>query len=141
MQTFTIHLVAKVDPVKYILLRSVILGRRAKWTIILQQYDIVYIIQKAVKGQALADFLADHLIPSSWELCENLPDEEVLFVESIKTWTMFFDGATRRSGASVGIVFISLEKHMLPNSFTLGELCSNNVAEYQAFIIDLQMTL
>ncbi|TYK14754.1 uncharacterized protein E5676_scaffold13055G00010 [Cucumis melo var. makuwa] len=28
---------------------------------------------------------------------------------------------------------------MLPYSFTLSELCSNNVLEYQAFIIDLQM--
>ncbi|TYK19638.1 uncharacterized protein E5676_scaffold242G00250 [Cucumis melo var. makuwa] len=55
----------------------------------------------------------------------------------MEPWIMFFDGAARRSGA--GVVFISPEKHMLPYSFTLGELCSNNVAEYQAFIIGLQM--
>ncbi|KAL0549122.1 hypothetical protein IC582_013602 [Cucumis melo] len=139
MQAFTIHLVAKADPVKYILSRPVISGRLAKWAIILQQYDIVYIPQKAVKGQALADFLADHPVPSNWKLCDDLPDEEVLFVESMEPWIMFFDGAARRSGAGVGIVFISPEKHMLPYSFTLGELCSNNVAEYQAFIIGLQM--
>ena len=30
---------------------------------------------------------------------------------------------------------------MLPYSFALTELCWNNVAEYQALIIDLQMTL
>ncbi|KAA0060398.1 uncharacterized protein E5676_scaffold318G001470 [Cucumis melo var. makuwa] len=90
-----------------------------------------------VKDQALADFLADHLVPSNWKLCDNLPDEEVLFVESMEPWIMFFDGATRRSGAGVGIVFISPEKHMLPYSFTLGELCSNNVAE--ALIIGMQM--
>ncbi|KAA0043322.1 uncharacterized protein E6C27_scaffold110G002330 [Cucumis melo var. makuwa] len=139
MQAFTIHLVAKADPEKYILSRPVISGHLAKWAIILQQYDIVYIPQKAVKGQALADFLADHPVPPNWKLCDDLPDEEVLFVESMEPWIMFFDGAARRSGAGVGIVFISPEKHMLPYSFTLGELCSNNVAEYQAFIIGLQM--
>ncbi|XP_050944077.1 uncharacterized protein LOC103493258 [Cucumis melo] len=120
--------------------RSVISKRLAKWAIILLQYDIVYIPQKAVKGQALADFLADHPVPSNWKLCDDLPDEEVLFVESMEPWIMFFDGATRRSGAGVGIVFISPEKHMLSYSFTLGELCSNNVVEYQALIIGLQMT-
>ncbi|KAA0065434.1 uncharacterized protein E6C27_scaffold17G001130 [Cucumis melo var. makuwa] len=139
IQAFTIHLVEKVDIVKYILSRPIILGRLAKWEIILQKYDIVYIPQKAVKGQALADFLADHLNPSNWELCDDLPDEEVLFVESMKPWTMFFDGAARRGRAGYNIVFISLEKHMLPYSFTVGELCSNNVAEYQALIIGLQM--
>ncbi|KAA0066965.1 uncharacterized protein E5676_scaffold595G00710 [Cucumis melo var. makuwa] len=57
----------------------------------------------------------------------------------MEPWIMFFDSAARRSRAGVGIVFISLEKHMWPYSFTLGELCSNNVAKYQALIIGLQM--
>ncbi|XP_050945477.1 uncharacterized protein LOC127150833 [Cucumis melo] len=139
MQAFTIHLVEKTDPVKYILSRPVISRHLAKLAIILQQYDIIYIPQKAVKGQTLVDFLADHPVPSNWKLCDDLPDEEVLFVESMEPWFMFFDGATRRSGAGVSIVFISPEKYMLPYSFTLGELCSNNVVEYQALIIGLQM--
>ena len=40
-----------------------------------------------------------------------------------------------------GIVLISPKKHMFPYSFSLVELCSNNVAEYQALIIGLQMAL
>ncbi|KAA0061107.1 uncharacterized protein E5676_scaffold863G001650 [Cucumis melo var. makuwa] len=119
--------------------KPVISGSLTKWAIKFQEYDIVYNPQKAVKGQALEDFLADHQILSNWELYEDLPDEEVLFVESLEPWTMFFDGATRRSGAGVNIVFITLEKHMFPYSFTLGELCSNNIVEYQALIIGLQM--
>ena len=38
-------------------------GRLAKWALQLQEFEIAYIPQKAIKGQALADFLADHLIP------------------------------------------------------------------------------
>ena len=52
---------------------------------------------------------------------------------------MYFGGAARRSGTGAGIVLIS--KHMLPYSFALVELCLNNVAEYQALIIGLQMAL
>ncbi|KAA0059905.1 uncharacterized protein E5676_scaffold184G001210 [Cucumis melo var. makuwa] len=141
MQAFTVHLVAKADPIKYVLSRLIISRRLAKWTVILQKYDIVYISQKAIKGQALADFLADHPIPSDWKLCEDLPDDEVFFTEMVEPWTMYFDGATRRSGAGASIVLISPEKHMLSYSFALAELCSNNVAEYQALIIGLQMPL
>ncbi|TYK01744.1 uncharacterized protein E5676_scaffold775G00730 [Cucumis melo var. makuwa] len=141
MQAFTVHLVAKADPIKYVLSRPIISGRLAKWAIILQQYDIVYISQKAIKGQALADFLANHPIRSDWKLCKDLPDDEVFFTEMVEPWTMYFDGAPRRSGAGAGIVLISPEKHMLPYSFALAELCSNNVAEYQALIIGLQMAL
>ncbi|XP_074278463.1 uncharacterized protein LOC141602054 [Silene latifolia] len=54
---------------------------------------------------------------------------------------MYFDGATRRDGAGAGVVFISLQNHVMPYSFTLTQFCSNNVEEYQALILGLQMTI
>ncbi|KAA0042180.1 uncharacterized protein E6C27_scaffold67G006740 [Cucumis melo var. makuwa] len=75
------------------------------------------------------------------EVIEDLPDDEVFFTEVMEPWTMYFDGAAQRSGARASIVLISPEKHMLPYSFALAELCSNNVADYQALIIGLQMAL
>ena len=59
----------------------------------------------------------------------------------MEPWTMYFNGAARRNGAGADIILISLEKHMLTYSFALAELCSNNVVEYQALIIGLQMAL
>jgi len=50
---------------------------------------------------------------------------------------MFFDGAARWDGAGVGVVLVSHEKHILPYFFVLVDLCSNNVAEYQALILGL----
>ena len=38
-------------------------------------------------------------------------------------------------------VFVSPQKQVLPFAFVLSEPCSNNVAEYQAFIVGLQMAL
>jgi len=37
--------------------------RLAKWAILLSQYEMQFLPQKAVKGQAVADFLAEHLDP------------------------------------------------------------------------------
>ncbi|KAM2766319.1 hypothetical protein COP1_022238 [Malus domestica] len=84
MHAYTIHLVAKADP-------------------------IIYVPAKAIKGQTLADFLADHPIPADWKISDDLPDEEVFYIDIFPTWMI--------------------------------ELCSNNVAEYQALIIGLQMAI
>jgi len=48
--------------------------------------------QKAVKGQALADFLADYPIPDKWELNDDLPVEEVFVIDILPLWEMYFDG-------------------------------------------------
>ncbi|KAK2976142.1 hypothetical protein RJ640_012352 [Escallonia rubra] len=53
----------------------------------------------------------------------------------------FFNEATRSDGAGTRVVFISPQRHVLPYAFTLGKKCSNNVTEYQALIIGLQMAL
>ncbi|KAM1448103.1 hypothetical protein ACFXTO_007114 [Malus domestica] len=116
MHAYTIHLVAKVDP-------------------------IIYVPAKAVKGQALADFLADHPILADWKISDNLPDDEVFYIDIFPTWTIFFDGSARADGAGAGVVFMSPQRQILPYSFQLSELCSNNVAEYQALIIGLQMAI
>ena len=38
-----------------------------------------------------------------------------------------------------GVVFISPENHVLSRAFSLAEPCSNNVAEYNALLIGLQL--
>ncbi|KAL0361044.1 UNVERIFIED_CONTAM: hypothetical protein Sradi_3788900 [Sesamum radiatum] len=95
--------------------------------------------KKPSKGQALANFLPDHPVPAEWEISDDFPDEDVFSIEILPAWTMFFDGAARTDGAGAGVVFVSPEKQVLTYSIVLNELCSNNVAEYQALIIGLQM--
>ncbi|KAL2944011.1 Gypsy retrotransposon integrase-like protein 1 [Bienertia sinuspersici] len=138
MQAHTVRVISKADPIKYILSRPVLSGRLAKWAVLINQHDIVHVPQKAVKGQALADFLEDHPIPADWELSDDLPGE-VFFVDTLPPWQLYFDGAARKDGAGAGIVLVSPEKHILPYSFTLTHQCSNNVAEYQALILGLEM--
>ena len=75
-----------------------------------QEFEIAYVPQKAIKGKALANFLADHPIPADWELSDDFPDEDVLYTEVLPPWMMFFDGAARREESSAGVVFVSPQK-------------------------------
>ncbi|XP_074277349.1 uncharacterized protein LOC141600985 [Silene latifolia] len=143
MQAHTIHVVSKADPIKYILSRPVLSGRLAKWAMLLKQYDLVFVPQKAVKGQAIADFFVDHPVPVEWEISDDLPGEEIFYVDVLPPWQMYFDGAARQDGdgAGAGVVFVTPQNHLMPYAFTLTQLCTNNMAEYQALILGLQMAI
>ncbi|XP_071724127.1 uncharacterized protein [Rutidosis leptorrhynchoides] len=93
---------------------------------------------KASKGQAVADFLADHPIPDDWVLSDDLRDKDVSYLSVSQDWCMLFDGAARKDGAGVGVVFVSPEDDVAPFSFILSRNFSNNMAEYQALILGLE---
>ena len=54
---------------------------------------------------------------------------------------MFFDRSARYDGTGADVVFVSQQRQILPYSFVLSERCFNNVAKYQALIIELQMAI
>ncbi|XP_059277686.1 uncharacterized protein LOC132031802 [Lycium ferocissimum] len=140
-QAHSVNLISRANPIKFVMSKPVLSDRLARWYLQFQQFEITYIPQKAVKGQALADFLADHPIPDDWELTDELPDEDAMVVEIQPPWKMYFDGAAQRDGAGAGVVFVTLQGEVLPYSFTLTQRCSNNVAEYQALILGLEMAV
>ena len=144
--------ISKIDSLKYLMTRPMLTGRLAKWVIILTEFDITYTPQKAIKGQALADFLAEHPIPADSPLACEFPDEEVMHVEGDNSrWEMYFDGASSirptkgkqipKIRAGVGLVFVTPEGGILQHSFALTEPCTNNEAEYEALIAGLELAL
>lgn len=79
----TVLVIARTDLIKYMLTRPVLKGRIGKWILGLSEFTFRYVPMKAVKGQAFADFLADHAM-NVFEPVEL--DEEVLaFAEVEKT--------------------------------------------------------
>ena len=86
MQAHTVYIIAKANPIKYILSRLVLHGRHAKWAVIIEQYDLVHVSLKAIKGQAVVDFLADHPVLDDWEINDDHPGEEVFFVDVLPPW-------------------------------------------------------
>lgn len=59
MLAHSIKLVAKIDPLKYLLRKETLIRRLAKWVMILIEFDIEYVEHKAIKGQVIADQLVD----------------------------------------------------------------------------------
>ncbi|XP_070677818.1 uncharacterized protein [Malus domestica] len=55
--------ITQTDVIQYMLTRPIVKGRIGKWTLALSEFSLQYVPQKAVKGQTLVDFLAQHPSP------------------------------------------------------------------------------
>ncbi|KAM1411305.1 hypothetical protein ACFXTO_024189 [Malus domestica] len=66
-----VHIIAKTDVIKYMLSKPMLTGRIGKWILALSEFSVQYVPQWAVKGQAIADFLAEH--QESQEEIVNVP--------------------------------------------------------------------
>jgi hypothetical protein len=105
-------------------------GRIAKWAVEIMGETISFAPRKAIKSQVLADFVAE------W-VDTQLPAAPI----QPELWTMFFDGSLMKTGAGAGLLFISpLGKH-LRYVLRLHFPASNNVAEYEALVNGLRITL
>ncbi|XP_028092084.1 uncharacterized protein LOC114292323 [Camellia sinensis] len=92
---------------------------------------------EAIKGQALADFLAKH---------PCLPIEPDLFevhMVDIEPWRLMFDGSRTDEGVGAGIVLIAPNQQMHQFVYQLDEqhVQSCNQAEYEALIIRLELAV
>ncbi len=66
-----------MNPIKYVFESPFIPWRITKGQVILSQYDIVYIIRKAVKESVIADLLAENPINDYEALDFEFPDEHI----------------------------------------------------------------
>jgi ribonuclease HI len=105
-------------------------GRIAKRAVEIMGETISFAPWKAIKSQVLADFVAEWV---DTQLPAALIQPEL--------WTMFFDGSLMKTGADEGLLFISpLEKH-LRYVLRLHFPASNNVAEYEALVNGLRISI
>ena len=106
----------------------VLKGHLGKWMFALSEFDIRYQPVKAVKGQALADLVADRVST----------DIAALF---ICAWAMFFYGSARDDGCSVGILLVSPRGVTYSFSIRMTAPCTNNLVEYEAIRKGMELLL
>jgi ribonuclease HI len=105
-------------------------GRIAKWSVELMGETLAYAPRKAIKSQILADFVAE------WTDTQ-LPPPQI----QDECWTLYFDGSVMKIGAGAGLLFVSpLGEHMR-YAVRLHFPASNNMAEYEALLCGLKISI
>ena len=56
MLTHIVHVVAPIDPIRYLLQQPVMSGKVASWTVMLSEFDLHYKPQKSIKGRVVLTF-------------------------------------------------------------------------------------
>jgi ribonuclease HI len=141
MLAHTIKLVTKIDPLKYLLSKATLIGRLAKWVMILSEFDIHYIDRRAIKGQAIADQLADAPLQAVNSMQIEFPDADIFTITTKKSWALYFDGSYMQHGSRARILFVMPEGHTSPKSYQLMFPCTNNIAEYEALLTGMKIAL
>jgi len=107
IKPFDVYVYSHFDIIKHILSKPVLHNRVGKWALALTEYSLTYQFLKSVKGQIVADFIADHSI-----------DEPL-------------HGGIK-NGTGIGIVVVSPKNDKAKHKFRISQFCSNNEAEYKA---------
>jgi len=107
----------------------------------LSQYDLKMGTPKVVRSQAIADLLAQFPGEEEFSLDDEVPGEVAMAEEIREQWVMKFDGSSTAQSRGVRVVLYHEEDEAVALSFKLEFPCSNNTAEYEAYLTGLVTTL
>ena len=83
-----------------------------------------------IKGQALADFIAEFTFPS---------EEDRDGQKEPPKWKFFMDGSLNKCGSGAGLMLVSPENHRINSALWFTFKVSNNEAEYEALLAGLRL--
>ena len=130
-------------PLKAILRSADYTRKIAKWGTILGAFNIKYMPCTLIKGQVLANLVAEFIEgPAENESEAHHMDEKsvgLVTVQEPLQWKVYMDGAVNQKGSGVGLVLISPEKLIIEKSLRLGFSATNNEAEYEALVEGISM--
>ncbi|XP_075650044.1 uncharacterized protein LOC142620573 [Castanea sativa] len=94
----------------------------------------------AIRGQAITDLLSNFPSEGSWDIIDDVPGElpKIALMETARAiWTLRFDGSSTTSEGGAGIVLSKSTEEAVAMSFKLDFPCTNNMAEYEAYLMGL----
>ena len=126
------------------ILRSANYVRRiAKWGTDLRVFDIKYMPRTSVKGQVLANLVAEFVEPLLEEMAttQNTDEKSIgtISLQEPLLWKVYVDGAANQRGSEVGLVLISPKQITIEKSLRLGFSATNNEVEYEVLLEGMSM--
>ncbi|XP_075665437.1 uncharacterized protein LOC142635108 [Castanea sativa] len=95
-----------------------------------------YVASKTIKGSIISNFCAKNPIEGE-DGKEDFPNEDILDVE-LGTSKMYFNRAANQYGNGIGILLITLEGSHIPLAIKFNFEVTNNIAEYEACISEME---
>ena len=114
---YEVWLMTKFHAIKALLQQPILSGRISQWLLKLSQYDLKAGTPKAVKGQAIADLLAQFPTEEEFTLDNEVLGEVAMAEEVREQWIMKFDGSSTAQSGGMGVVLYHEEDVVVALSF------------------------
>ena len=102
-------------------------SRLALWAIELSKFDVQYHPRTAIKGQVVANFIAEFI---------NGEDKGA---DEYPQWSIHKDGSSNKQAGGAGVVLLSIEGDKIECMICLDFPTTNNEAEYEALVAGLDL--
>ena len=102
-------------------------GRMALWAIELSEFDVQYRPRTIVKGQIVADFIAEYT------------QSEDKGAEGQRLWSIHMDGSLNQRLGGAGVVIQTPKRDKIECMIRLDFLTTNNEAEYEVLVAGLDL--
>ena len=93
---YSILLVSRLDPLRYLFDRPILIGRLMRSLVLLTKFDIQYVTQKSVKGSIVLDHLASFPVFDDKPIDVDFPDKQFIFMTNIVGWQLYSDAAANQ---------------------------------------------
>ncbi len=104
-QAHTIYVVTQY-PIQAMFKKADFTGRISKWGAKISTLDVEYLLRTAIKGQVLADFVAEFTLASG-QVESNITACYQDLVENTRWWRLYVDRASNAKGARTKVVIIT----------------------------------
>ncbi|KAI3829139.1 hypothetical protein L1987_03255 [Smallanthus sonchifolius] len=127
-------------PIQQVLKKPELSGRLAKWAVELGALSLEYKPRTALKGQVIADFLAEIPEGREIEITNDLAIAEIQ-TKTPQWWSLYTDGASSMEGSGAGLMLLSPEGVEITYAVKLNFKSTNNEAEYEALLAGLRLAV